>query len=380
MRVASAFHDIKSGNNECPSSLGSTYCSGSGTTHYSAGTGYDQATGLGSVDLNNLVTAWPASTATPLIATTTTAIAASSAPNVSTNDVVTISVAQVGGSGIPTGTVNLSIDGAGSAYGTGSVTPVTLTSNGTVTYTANFSTVGVHTIVAQYAGDGTNAPSTGSAVITVGGTSSGKGTFTMGFTPATLTVSQGSQGTESLAVTPAGGYTGTVNLTFDTSNDTALANLCVFAGTGTNSNGSITVAGTAAVTGQVIIDTNASDCVSTTGAAVTARGLHLIPRSTGSTKASNNVPKKGNPVPAGIAFAGLLLAGFLGRSSRKLRQLACIVALASLGLALSACGGVSSNSSGVTNPAKGTYTITFAGTDSTTSTITAQSSFSLVIN
>jgi len=376
---AAAFHDITSGNNECPSSLGSTYCSSNGSTHFAAGTGYDQATGLGSIDLSNLATAWPEHTGTPLIATTTTATAATSAPNVSTNDIITISVAQVGASGTPTGTVNLSIDGSGSAYGTGALTPVTLTSNGTATYTANFTTAGVHTIVAQYAGDGTNAPSTGSIVITVGGTSTGKGSFTMGFTPSTLTVSRGSQGTESLAITPAGGYTGTVNLTYTTSNDTALTNLCVFAGTGTNTNGSITVTGTTAVSGQITIDTNASDCTSTTGGAVTAHGLHVIPRSTGATKTSNGIPKSSNPIPAGIAFAGLLLAGFLGRSSRKLRQLACVIALASLGLVLSACGGVTSNSSGAANPAKGTYTITFAGTDSATSTITAQSSFSLVI-
>ena len=54
------------------------------------------------MDLSNLATAWPASTGTPLIATTTTAMAASSAPNVSTNDIITISVAQVGAMGTPT--------------------------------------------------------------------------------------------------------------------------------------------------------------------------------------------------------------------------------------------------------------------------------------
>jgi subtilase family serine protease len=369
------FHDVTTGNNNC--TAGSTYC-GSTTTGFSAGAGYDEATGLGSVDLANLAGAWPKN-ATPLAATTTTVSAASTAPNVSTNDTITITVAQVGGSATPTGTVNLSIDGSGTAYGaTGSsVTPVTLTGNGTVTYTANFATAGPHTIVAQYAGDTANAPSTGSVVVTVGGTSSGKGTFAMSFSPATLTVSQGSQGNEGLTVTPSGGYTGTVNLTYSTSNDTALANLCVFAGTGTNTNGSITVASSTAVTGQITIDTNASDCVS--AAAVKGRGQRVIPHTRGSLK-SNSTPKRNNPVPAGLAFAGLVLAGFLGRSSRKLRQLACVIALASLGLVLSACGS-GSNGSGntVSNPAKGTYTITFAGQDSATSSITAQSSFSLVI-
>ena len=375
---SSLFHDVTSGNNNC--TAGSTYC-GSTTTGFSAQTGYDEVTGLGSVDLANIAGAWPAN-ATPLNATTTTVSAATTTPTAGANDTITITVAEVSGAAPPTGTVNLSIDGSGTSYGaTGSsVTPVTLTANGTVTYTANFSTAGAHTIVAQYAGDAMNAPSTGSVVVTVGGTSSGKGTYTMTFSPATLTVSQGSQGSEGLTITPSGGYTGTVNLTYNTSNNTALANLCVFAGTGTNSSGSITVVNSAAVTGQITIDTNASDCASTTGGALKGRGLHMIPHAKGSLKASNNSPKRSNPVPAGIAFAGLMLAGFLGRSSRKLRQLACVIALASLGLALSACGGgVTSTGGNVANPAKGTYTITFTGQDSVTSTITAQSSFSLVI-
>lgn len=374
---ASAFHDVTSGNNNC--NAGSTYC-GTTTTGFSAGPGYDQVTGLGSVDVTNLAGAWPANP-TPLMATTTMVSAQSTAPNVNTNDVITITVAQAGGNGTPTGTVNLSIDGGGTAYNSsGTTTSVTLTSNGTATYTASFTTVGVHTIVAQYAGDAANAPSTGSVYVTIGGTSSGKGTFAMAFSPSTLTVSQGSQGNVGLTITPSGGYTGTVNLTFDTSDDTALTNLCVFAGTGTNTNGSITVPSSTAVTGQITIDTNASDCTSTSGGALKGRGLHVIPHTKGSLKASNNAPKGGNPIPAGVAFAGLLLAGFLGRSSRKLRQLACVIALASLGLVLSACGGgVSSNT--VSNPAKGTYTITFSGADSVTPAIAATpASFKLVID
>jgi subtilase family serine protease len=374
------FHDVTSGNNNC--TAGATSC-GTTTTGFSAGTGYDEVTGLGSVDLAVIAAAWLPKGTSTLVSTKTTASAANAAPNVSTDDIVTITVAQVGGTATPTGTVNLSIDGSGTYNGPGSTTtPVTLT-NGTATYTANFATAGAHTIVAQYAGDAANAPSTGSVVITVGGTTSGKGTFALAFSAPTLTLKQGAQGSEGLTITPAGGYTGTIGLSFSTSNDTALANLCVFAGTGFNTDTSISVPGTAAVTGQITIDTNASDCVSATGGALKGRGLRVIPHTTGSLKASNNTPKRNNPIPAGIAFAGLVLAGFLGRSSRKLRQLACVIVLASLGLMLSACGGGGGSSSGsskVPNPAKGTYTITFAGKDSVTSTITAQSSFSLVIN
>ena len=377
---ASAFHDVTSGNNFCTAGTTFGYCaSGGATLGFQAGTGYDQVTGLGSVDLANLAGAWPSSGKT-LVATTTTLSAASASPNASTNDIITITVAQVGGTAIPTGTLNLSVDGGGTPYSNGGTTASATLANGTATYTANFSTAGAHTIVAQYSGDAANAPSTGSVVITIGGTSSGKGTYAMAFAPSTLTVSQGSQGSEGLTITPSGGYTGTVNLSYNTSNNTALANLCVFAGTGTNTNGSITVSSSTAVTGQITIDTNASDCASSTGGALKGRGLHLIPRTGGSLKASSNTPQRSNPVPMGIAFAGLMLAGFLGRSSRKLRQLACVIALASLGLVLSACGGGVTNTGGnVSNPAKGTYTITFSGQDSVTATITAQSSFSLVI-
>lgn len=377
---ATAFHDVTSGNNECPSSLGLTFCSGSATSHYAAGTGYDQATGLGSVDLNNLATAWPASTSS-LLGTITTMSAANAAPAASTNDTITITVSDASGSSVPTGTVNLSIDGGGTGYSnsaSGATTTVTLSSSGTATYTANFAATGVHTIIAQYQGDATHAPSVGSVYVTIGGTSSGKGTFTLGLTPSSLTVKQGSTGTETITLTPAGGYTGTVELTYTTSNDTSLTNLCVFAGTNINSDGSMTVPSSAVVTGTLTFDANAADCTTGTVGLQKAHGLHLIPHKGATAKASNSVPKKGNPIPAGIALAGLLLAGFLGRSSRKLRQLACVIALASLGLVLSACGGgVSSVNS---DPPKGTYTITFSGQDSATATITAQSSFTLVID
>jgi subtilase family serine protease len=55
-----AFHDITTGNNEVPCTAGSTNCptSGNMVIGYAAGTGYDQATGLGSVDVNNLATAF----------------------------------------------------------------------------------------------------------------------------------------------------------------------------------------------------------------------------------------------------------------------------------------------------------------------------------
>jgi hypothetical protein len=56
-----AFHDITVGNNMVPCEAGSPNCPGSGKMGYSAGVGYDQASGLGSVDAYNLVMEWSAS-------------------------------------------------------------------------------------------------------------------------------------------------------------------------------------------------------------------------------------------------------------------------------------------------------------------------------
>jgi subtilase family serine protease len=118
---AAAFHDVPAGsNNECPSSLGANYCSTASEGSYATTTGYDPVTGLGSVNLGALVTAWPLSTAT-LIGTTTTVTAASATPAISTNDTITITVASDTGTTIPTGTVTLSIDGCGTSYGTTAV-------------------------------------------------------------------------------------------------------------------------------------------------------------------------------------------------------------------------------------------------------------------
>lgn len=379
---AAAFHDITSGNNECPSSLGSSYCSGSAESHYSAGTGYDQVTGLGSVDLDKLATAWPASTST-LTGTTTTLSAASAAPNVNTNDIITITVAPTVGTSAPTGTVNLSIDGGGTAYSnSGSTTSVTLSGDGTATYTANFATAGVHSIIAQYAGDTTHAPSTGSVSVTIAGTSSGKGTFALAATPSTLTVAQGSQGSEQVGATPSGGYTGTVvlNLDFGASGDNSLQNLCGgFASSNSSGEGLITVTGTSAESTTLTLDTNASDCAT---AAVRQRtGMRQLKTMMRGAKVAKSpgVPKGPSPVPASLAFAGLALVGFLGRRSRKLRNLAALLMLVAAGLAISACGSsVSSNT--VSDPPKGTYTGTITGQDSTTATITGSTTFTFVIN
>jgi subtilase family serine protease len=60
----STFHDITSGDNKVPCASGSSGCTGA-TMGFSAGTGYDQASGLGSIDVYKLATKWTGYSSAP---------------------------------------------------------------------------------------------------------------------------------------------------------------------------------------------------------------------------------------------------------------------------------------------------------------------------
>ena len=156
---ASAFHDITSGGNQC--TAGSTICSTAGTSQYPATTGYDEASGLGSVDLFNLMTAWPGSSSS-LAPSKTTLSAATTTPAPGASDAITITVASgsTSSTATPTGTLSVAVDGTLQP----SSLPLT---NGSATYTFRSTTPGAHVIAATYSGDSTYASSTGSLTVTV---------------------------------------------------------------------------------------------------------------------------------------------------------------------------------------------------------------------
>lgn len=96
----SAFHDIQTGNNKVPCTAGTTNCPSGGTIGFSAGANYDQTTGLGTLDVFNLVTAWPGFVASPAFHVSATPAA--------------FTIASVGQSG----TSSVSVTGSGGFVGT----------------------------------------------------------------------------------------------------------------------------------------------------------------------------------------------------------------------------------------------------------------------
>jgi hypothetical protein len=122
-----------------------------GNPAFVSAAGYDMATGLGSVNVANLLSSWNSFSRT---ATSTTLTNASgSAVTAGTNFSVTIGVTPSGS----TGTVSLLASGASGSLG--AVGPFTLTS-GTVTLTTNLLPAGTTSVVGYYPGDVTHAAST----------------------------------------------------------------------------------------------------------------------------------------------------------------------------------------------------------------------------
>jgi hypothetical protein len=143
------FNDVTVGNNAVPGEAGF----GTSTAKYQSGVAYDLATGLGSVNVANLVSKW--NTATFRATTTTLALSPTTTITHGSSVNVNITVAPGSGTGVPTGDVSLrndlpvsGLDGAAFSL-----------SGGTVASTTNLLRGGSYHVIAHYAGDATFAPS-----------------------------------------------------------------------------------------------------------------------------------------------------------------------------------------------------------------------------
>ncbi len=128
----------------------------SGTTPgYNSATGFDLATGLGSMNVNNVVNAWVSDAGTA----TATVTATASPTTITINQAVSVAVTVSGSSGTPTGTIVLT----GSGY-----TATQTLSGGSTTFSipANSLTAGI-ALTANYSGDSTYASASGTVSLTV---------------------------------------------------------------------------------------------------------------------------------------------------------------------------------------------------------------------
>ena len=160
------FNDVTVGTNAGPCLPGSPNCQTktSGDAYgvmsgYSAGPGYDLATGLGSVNANNLVNAWGTVTTLP----STTTLSNVSPTTVTHGQPVSFMVAvkPQSGSGTPTGTVSLA--GPTTANGKPGIGAFNL-SSGSVTASTDLLPGGTYSLTAHYPGDATYGPSDSSPV------------------------------------------------------------------------------------------------------------------------------------------------------------------------------------------------------------------------
>jgi pseudomonalisin len=317
-------------NNSTPGPTGLT----GGLAGYLLTTGFDQVTGLGSIDVANLLT----DAVTPYIATTL-ALTAAANPIVagqSTTFTATLTPSSTG-SAAPTGTVQFY--SAGTAIGSA----VTLSSDVAVSASQTFATAGTYAITAVYSGDTTYESSTSGAVSLV---VTSPGSFTLAASPTTLTatttVNMTTTSTSVITGTSTGGFAGAVTLACAVAPipTTGSAPTCAMSPT------SFTLTSDGTGTSTLTISSSGGTSSCTTNAAVERTGWG-----------------KG---ASAMAFAGVLLLVLPVRRRKGLRMLvlACLVA-AGLG-SLSGCGG-SSKGTSCTNvisgaTTAGTYTVTVTGT------------------
>jgi subtilase family serine protease len=208
------FHDVTAGNISVPCTSapdGSCVKNAAGyyfESGYNTTTGYDLATGLGSVDATQLVNYWNSSTGSLLTPTVTIT---SPTPNPATTaQSVSVPVSVTGSSGTPTGTVTLT----GGSYNSGAQTLV----GGSYSFSipAGDLAIGADTLTVTYSGDSTYAAATNSSgTVTVNGltasvTASAASSINSN-QPLTVTGTvTGSDGTPTGTVTLTGKQTGTV--------------------------------------------------------------------------------------------------------------------------------------------------------------------------
>jgi uncharacterized protein (TIGR03437 family) len=169
--VPAAFHDITQGNNivvvNCTAR--SRDCT-SGSWGFDAGPGYDQASGLGSVDVNNLVMAW-AGQGTAITKTTPALTLSDSAASILSSGTISLTATITSSSGsTPSGSVAFNLGSV--SLGSTTLSGANDTATATLTVSGGELPLGSDTITAQYSGNSVYNIATASIAINVSSSSS----------------------------------------------------------------------------------------------------------------------------------------------------------------------------------------------------------------
>jgi subtilase family serine protease len=355
----SIFHDVTVGNNSVPCTSGTANCSLTKTggyyfeSGYNTGSGYDLATGLGSVDATKLITYWSTANGTAT-ATATVKVTAPTPNPVTTAESLSVPVSVSGSSGLeatPSGTVTLT----SGSYSSGAQTLV----SGSYTFDvpAGSLTVGTDTLTVTYGGDSVYASASNNSTTVQVTASSSSATYSLSAANiSSLTPGATTGNTSTITVTAVDGYAGTVTLSCALTSPTNLTDppTCSIPST------AVSMGGTAAAT------------VTTTAA---TSGALAYPKRPG--KGSGLFGAGG-----GAVLACLVLLGIPARRRRWRSMLGLLVVMAALG-GLSACsGGASSsgNSTSSTGTTAGTYTFTVTGTGNPSVTPAPTTPFTVTVN
>jgi uncharacterized protein (TIGR03437 family) len=161
-----AFHDVITGDNMVTISCGarSRGCV-PGTYGYAAGAGYDLASGLGSVDANQLVNAWSGAGASTARGSAALSIM-SSAPSIPVGDTFTLTATVKGqNGGTPTGAVTF-FSGS-TSLGSANLSGATGVATATLQVSAAQLALGASSITAQYSGDASYNAASASVTVSV---------------------------------------------------------------------------------------------------------------------------------------------------------------------------------------------------------------------
>jgi subtilase family serine protease len=369
---ASAFHDITSGTNAC--APGAAVCSTTGESNYAATVGYDEATGLGSVDFNALAKIWPSASAANLQPTVLTLFAspsaAASGQTVSLQIFVDPLYSQIAPSAtttLATGSVSVSVDGA-VVEAALPFSPNDSQFHAISTYTLVApSTVGSHLIAVTYPGDAKHSASTATYSLLVGNV---RATGSISLAMGNLTIANGKSGSTQVTVTPSGGYNGRLVWSLTATGNTANLSACYTIASLPVNNVSTT---------QLTLGVGTA-CNS----ASPARREDLLPLDTRRSLAKNTPQAHWRSTPAAALYASLLICGLFARRRRRITLLLALVSLTSIGVGLTGCGGSSGGGGNNTTPpptaTSTTYNLTLTGKDSVNTTIFASANFTLTVN